>query len=122
MTETLAMLVHQLGCLDMKRDVSVWMVALQKLCDLFEARLLSPFMKKAKMSGSTHFKKLQASTDKNFIARLFRNNFVTMASIGWTHPDLALEVFKCFVSRRQELRDLSLLKGGLPVVKTIEEH
>ena len=32
------------------------------------------------------FKKLQASTDKNNIARLFRNNFVTMASIGWTHP------------------------------------
>ena len=29
------------------------------------------------------FKKLQASTGKNYIARLFRNNFVTMASIGW---------------------------------------
>ena len=69
------------------------------------------------------FKKLQASTDKNYIARLFRNNFVTMASIGWTHPHLALEVFKCFVPRRKEFRDLmSLLKGGLPVVKTIEEH
>ena len=68
------------------------------------------------------FKKLQASTDKNYIARLFRNNFVTMASIGWTHPDLALEVLKCFVPRRKEFRDLSLLKGGLSVVKTIEEH
>ena len=68
------------------------------------------------------FKKLQASTDKNYIARLFRNNFVTMASIGWTHPDSALEVLKCFVPRRKEFRDLSLPKGGLPVVKTIEEH
>ena len=46
-------------------------------------------------------KKLQASTDKNYTARLFRNNLVTMASIGWTHPDLALEVFKCFVPRRK---------------------
>ena len=68
------------------------------------------------------FKKLQASTDKNYIARLYRNNFVTMASAGWTHPDLALEVFKCFVPRRKEFWKFSLLKGGLPVVKTIEEH
>ena len=68
------------------------------------------------------FKLLQASTDKNYIALLFRNNFVTMASIGWTHPDLALEVLKCFVPRRKEFRDLSLFKGGLPVGKTIEEH
>ena len=52
MSETLAMffcscfqiplnLVHQLGCLDVKRDANVWMVASQKLCDLFEARLVS---------------------------------------------------------------------------------
>ena len=68
------------------------------------------------------FKKLHASTDKNYIGRLFRNNFVTMASIGWTYLDLALEVFKCFIPRRKEFRDLSLLKGGLPVLKTIEEH
>ena len=56
-------------------------------------------------------KKLQASTDKNFIARLFRNNFVTMASIGWTHPGLALEVFKCFVPQRNEFRDFELVEG-----------
>ena len=68
------------------------------------------------------FKKLQASTDKNYIAWLFRNNFVIMTSIGWTHPDLALKVFKCFVPRRKESRDLSLLKGCLPVVETIEEQ
>ena len=43
------------------------------------------------------FKKLQAITDKNHFARLFRNNCVTMASIGWAHPDVTLEVFKCFV-------------------------
>ena len=54
--------------------------------------------------------------------RLFRNNFVTMASIGWAHPGLALEVFKCFVPERNEFRDFELVKGGLPVVKTIEDH
>ena len=32
------------------------------------------------------FKKLQASTDKNNIARLFRNNFVTMASTWLDTP------------------------------------
>ena len=46
-----------------------------------------------------------------------------MARNGWKHPDVGpLRSSSASVLRRKEFLDLSLLKGGLSVVKTIEEH
>ena len=47
--------------------------------------------------------------EENYMARFFRNDFVTVVSNGWKHPDLTLEAFKCCVPLRKEIRDLSLL-------------